>query len=234
MTTTHMAWPVTLPAGQEEGAYDEDVFAAARQFAQGVLWALTGRRFGIALTTGEAYRFDSANGDECYGPWLDRDGDWVNGPRTKYAPITLEHQPVREIVEVRVDGGAIPSTTYVLEGAMLRRLDVPWPASFHDQGPRIEVDYRWGAGFPVGAAAAMAELTLEAIEAMTPGRNCRLPVPLLNAARTSVARQGVTTDVERVAGSIGLPLCDALIATVNPNRMVERSRVFSPDVGMRS
>lgn len=233
-TTTHQTWPISFIG--DEAAYDPGHVATATTFAQQVLWAKTGRRFGLALTTGEQYRAPSttSTSDGCVGPWLDDAHDWTNASRSRAGCVLiLEHQPVRDVREVRVDGAVLAPSSYALEGALLRRVDGnPWPSTDPCDAARIEVDYRWGAGYPEGADAAMGELAFEVLEALA-GRNCRLPSTILTAARMSVQRQGVNIDHEVPAGSVGLPLCDALIDTVNPHRLVTRSRVFSPDMGMR-
>lgn len=232
MLTTHQAWPITFIG--DEASYDPAHVVIAKTFAQQVLWAKTGRRFGVAVTIGERYEVPGSTSCGAWTPEL-YDGQWYNR-RDGFAccQIILEHQPVREVVEVRVDGAPMDASSYQLVGSVLRRHQGCWPSVHSCAGevPIIEVDYRWGVGFPVGVDAAMGELAFEVLEALA-GRNCRLPSTILTAARVSAQRQGVNVDVE-LAGKVGLPLCDALIDTVNPHGLVTRSRVFSPDFGRRA
>lgn len=219
----------------ETNQHDDAIVEKAATFAQMVLWSKTGRRFGVTLTTGERYQVP---GSTSCGTWVPElcDGEWYNRRvGDTCCQIILEHQPVREVVEVRIDGAVVDPSSYQLLGAVLRRHDACWPSPHSCSGdvPIIEVDYRWGAGFPVGVEHAMGELAFEVIEALH-GRNCRLPSTLFSAARLSGSRQGLNVDNEIGPGKIGLPLCDALIDTVNPHGLVTRSRVFSPDFGRRA
>ena len=228
-STVYEVWPL---AGEDQlGEFTDEQITAARRFASVVLWAKTGRRFGVATTLGDQYRVD---GHRCSGaPWTPElyDGEWYNRSGRGCCAIQLDYQPVRSVIEVRVNGA--PATGWRLEGNLLVSVDRCWPwQDFQDQPP-IEVDYTWGATLPAGVDAVMAEVTSEVLNAMT-GKACRLPSRV-----QSVARQGV--DIEFgdplafiEAGLLGTPLADALIDMVNPSRLKYRSRVFSPDLGRRA
>lgn len=230
MGTTHTAWPVEYPC--ETGDIDNEQLVVARRFAQSLLWSRTGRRYGVATTVAELYRASTSDG--CwYGPVRNLHGDWINARQGHgCCGLHLEHQPVRSIIEVRVDGAALGADEYVLEGATLRRLNACWPHADECDAARIEVDYEWGAGFPVGAAAAMGELVCEVLAAMR-GEPCRLPSRVVSITRQGVSMDLADPDTFITSGLLGLPLCDALITTENPHRLVSRSRVFSPDLGRR-
>lgn len=246
-------WPITWPC-DELPTTDEVKTDTAISAAQSVLWARTGRRLGVCTVT-ERYAL-AYSGGGCGVPYMTDDRIWHNGGRTgaQCCAIDLEQEPVQSIVEVKVDDVGIDASGYRLEGGRLVRSgELCWPAQ--DAGcveGRIEVTYRWGvpltapvyadpeaspdpivavAGSALSglAAAAMGEVALEYLNAMC-GKPCRLPSSVV-----SVTRQGVTTQLAdpielRKSGLLGLPIADALIATVNPHRLTHRSRVYSPDM----
>lgn len=149
--------------------------------------------------------------------------------------------PVQSIVAVKIDGVAIPTTEYrVDEERRLVRLPNPdgtnpgWPAcqdmSLDDTKPGTwSVTYQWGQPPPRLAVLAAAELGAQFYNLVN-GKPCQLPV-----GTTKVTRAGVTIERGLLAdwtkgGSTGLPLVDAAIRAFNPNNLMQRPSVYSPDV----
>lgn len=205
--------------------------AVALSSAQTWLWALTGRRYGTFVTVEDRYR--SGGGDGRVQPYRGRDMIWRNAIIDGDCRLELKRQPVRAVTEVREFGRVLSPSEYVLEGSTLVRVGATWPTECDDCDPAaIEVDYTWGIPFAGLAASALAEVACEFLAGMT-GQSCRLP-----SRAVSISRQGVTIEMDDAAtfaenGLTGLPIADAWIRTVNPNRHQGRSRVVMVD-GPRS
>lgn len=215
----------TLPCDLD--GLDAEVVAAAATNASGYLWALSGRRVGRLTTIEEGFRTPCS--DRCGMPYKDASGNWRNGGRGGHSCCRLElfRQPVVSIEAVRVFGVALDPSEFVVEGNSVLRLDACFPCCDDCDEPCVEVDYSSGTPLP---KAPMDELICEMLAGAT-GGVCKLPSRLV-----SLTRQGVTMDLGdpsefAEAGLTGMPITDAFIRTVNPNRLATRSRVLSPDLG---
>lgn len=241
-------WPVDRTCLPGDLTADEDKarLQEAVDTAVGVLWALTGRRYGCAVTLARPcpnparYADDYAAagyGGVGFAPVL-MDGSWINvgcgggcdddGPTS----ITLPG-PVSEVLEVTVEGVALDPAGWALEGNRLIRVGGrDWP--FQDMTRPLgetgtwSVKYMRGTPPPPGAAMAVGQLAKE-FWAVCTGRKCRLP------SRTmSVQRQGLTitradpTDL-LANKQTGLPEVDLWITAHNPYKHAEPARVGSPD-----
>jgi hypothetical protein len=232
MGTTFLDWEPIWRC--DVAATDPALLVEVTRAAQGLLWALTGRRFGQAQTVGERYRAVASSTGECGGPYKTSDGEWHNASRGRdCCALHVYHQPVRQIDEVRLDGVVLAASGYDLEGATLRRVGTCWPIVDDCEAAVIEVDYTWGADVPVAGRLALGEVACDLLSGWT-GGECRLPSRVV-----SITRQGVTVDLADpqlfiTSGLLGLPIADAWIRSVNPNGLKERSRVFSPDMGRRT
>lgn len=218
-------WPIMWPCDDDGGRNPPDadptVIDAATAAARDILWSLTGHRLGICAAM-EAF-------------WSPREHC---GP-DRFGRIALSRSPVVELVEIIVSGTPVDVDDFrVVGGMVLSRHG--WPA-VRAADPEITIRYRHGV--PLGSldapthltmlvAVAMGEIATELIGGMCGGQ-CRLPSNL-----AGLSRQGVTLDflppgdfIE--AGLTGLPAADALIRATNPNRLVSRSRVMSPDTSRR-
>lgn len=176
------------------------------------------------------------------GWWQNECGDSCGCGGASYVP--LSGIPVREVLEVKIDGAVLTPTSYRLEeGQRLLRLSDPgppvvahsWPACQDltledDQPGTFSIKYRWGIEPPLLGKMAAGQLACELYKAQTTGK-CGLPSKV-----TKVVRQGVT--MERIVplasllrqGTTGLSLVDAFIAGANPYGIVRRPAVWSPDV----
>lgn len=247
---TCQAWPIVWPCdlAPSVSAEQQDAATAA---AQSILWARTGRRLGLCDVV-ELYR-PVLGGGGCGVPYMTDDLLWHNGGGRggSCCAIHLVSLPVYAVTQVRVWGQVVPPDQYRVESnGRLERRGACWPPGFEcDDGPSVEVSYTWGvpltaadpeADPPTDAAplwgmvaAAMGEVANEVVQGMCGGQ-CRLP-----ATATSITRQGVTITLPDPAAKIqakllGLPLADALIMAVNPNRQEVRSRIYSPDMAQRA
>lgn len=207
---------------------DPAVLTQASESATTWLWALSGRRVGSMTTVEDRYRGPNEC-TACVAPVKDSDGEWQNvSDTTDCCRLRLELRPVRSVTEVRLGGEVLDPAGYVLEGDTLVRLGACWPCDDDCEAAPIEVDYEWGIVPDGMALAAAGEVACEFVKGIS-GDNCRLP-----SRAVSISRQGVSIemqDAEAFAenGLTGLPIADAWIRTMNPNRLASRSRVVSVD-----
>lgn len=141
-----------------------------------------------------------------------------------------------EIIEVKVDGVVLPREAYrVDDWRKLVRLDGGrWPdCQYLDRPDTAEgtfsVSYWTGTVPDAGASFALTDLAVEWWKACQ-GKPCSLGENV-----RSVARQGITYDIDTVYESIregrtGLKRVDLWIISVNPHGLRRRLRVYSPDV----
>lgn len=225
------AWPIVWPKPTND--YTAEVVAAAASFAQDTLWSLTGRRLGVCTAT-ERYRAPGSG--QCLRPYRDiTDGQWRNGTESggDCCAIRLEQTPVRSITSVKLFGVVVNPAQYYLSRNRVVRNGACWPSIDDCTEPVIEVVYRHGE--PVDKAElAMGELAFEYLLGLSGDLTCRLP-----STATSISRQGVTVQLSDPTtlfkdGRTGLPLSDAFIRAANPNRLPQRSRVYSPDFARRA
>ncbi len=242
---------------------DWDTFSAplqlqAANYAKLVLWAATGRQFGLCeLTVRPCGRYcESWAGWD--GVYYDANGGWIpylwqgewhncwcgsNGPggRCTCSPDCQVYLPgpVFSISSVRVDGASLNVTggdIFVLDQQWLVRTDTTacWPlCADQNLAPgdvnAFEVTYLRGIPVPDALANAYASLSCEYARACL-GLPCRLPGRV-----SSISRQGVTismTDVEQLLqhGLTGLWEVDMVIRSLNPAGLAGRTRFYSPDL----
>ena len=228
---------------------DTSVYDLAAVQASMLLFEVTGRQF-----SGLCERTVRPTSETC-SCWPDfRDFTWYGswwgtaaGARCgcgALSRIKLAGYPVREILEVTIDGATISAAEYRLDQwrYLTRLADADgnrqhWPAcqrldrAASEEGT-FSIRYRHGVSPPAPALAAATQLACELYKACTPGSgDCQLP-----SGVTKIVRQGITA--ERVSplasllrqGASGLPLVDALIGAYNPGKLRRRPAVMSPDV----
>lgn len=225
-------WPIRWACDITD--VDDDLLDLARLSAQSVLWGMTGRRYGLCETVQE---FRPPCDSPCVRPYR-RDF----GPGVEYAlgqdahdccALHLPSKPVREVVEVRVDGELLDESEYRLERDVLRRLGSCWPCDDDCSEPPVQVTYVWGIDVPPLGQLALGELACEILNGLR-GLDCRLPSNAI-----SVTRQGITVDLGDAETlydqfRVGLPLVDMFINQANPNRLRMPSTVHSPDIARRA
>lgn len=226
------AWPVAWPRDIDPGDLDPVLVAAATEGAGNLLWALTGRVYGIC-TAVEGYRPACPPFHGYYRPYKDSVGLWHNvSGAAGCCRLVLTGQPVRSVEQVLI-GGAVASDWF-RQGNALVRQGACWPAGADCDAAPVEVHYTYGAGFPAGAELAVGELATELLNPLR-GRECRLPSTV-----TAVVRNGVTIsrlDVASIANAgltvTGLPITDMLVRTLNPGAVAQPARVWRLDGARR-
>lgn len=238
-----VAWAATPP----------DVQAAAREYAAMVLWAATGRQFGLCEITvrpcgmrrcesglGEFWGYDWSGGT--WVPYI-FNGQWFNcmcgalcccEPRCQVRLMG----PVFSIIEVTIGGIAVDPATYRVDDDhwLVRTAGECWPQCADmdtDDGDNVfEVTYQRGTEVPGALLRAAAALACEWAKACVGDDTCRLSNRV-----TSVARQGITIDMVSPddlldSGFTGLWEVDTVIHALNPHRLVERLRIYAPELNV--
>lgn len=216
-----------------------------------LLFALTGRQFYLCPMVIRPCRTECCDPCSMSGPrWTPAlvGGEWINVSCsrcksgcscTEVCEVRLPG-PIHSVEQVRLNGEIIPPTSYrVDDNYFLVRTDGEgcWPtcqnmsADASEEGT-WEVSYTRGRPIPSAGLAALSELACELCKACVGDTTCCLPGRV-----TSVNRQGVSfsvTDPVTVAkeGLTGLYLVDLWIRSVNPNGLMHRPVVLSPDMPM--
>lgn len=238
-------WPVDIDCLPEPSSDDTVGIVkrdAAISLASDVLWALSGRQFGIcdALvrpcpddgdprrtpTSGVTSYLLSWEGDRWVNWWCGCSGGCrLSGPRAVHLP-----GPAQEVTAVTVAGVVQDTSSYTLEGNVLYRVGSPWPRQ--DLGrPAGEVNtwtvaYLRGHPVPAGVDTLTGLLAKEFLAACSGEGKCRLPRTV-----TSVSRQGVSYQLYNPndiynSGKTGLPEVDMWLASVNPNKLMAAPSVL--------
>lgn len=244
-------WPVVWIC--DVSCESPSVTAQAVEVATEVVWALSGRQFGLCEVTLRPCRDDCSTFPWPGPDWVTWPGtDWINPTLiagqwfniicgrcvggcscTSISEVTLP-APVHDVVQVKVDGVVVSGSGYRLDdNRRLVRLDGEWPTcndlNLSDTEPGTwSVTARYGTDIPAGGAWAVGELACELIRARN-GEDCRLPRNV-----TQLVRAGVTLQFPQVTelmreGSTGLYLVDQFIATWNPSHLRRRSGTYSVD-----
>jgi hypothetical protein len=229
------------------------VTAQAVEVATEVVWALSGRQFGLCEVTLRPCRrmctdfpWPGAGISEWASTqWISPtliSGQWFNvvcGRCTTDCSCTSISEvvlpaPVHSIVQVKIDGVVVSGSEYRLDdNRLLVLLDDEWPRcndlNLADTEPNTwSITARYGLEVPAGGDWAVGELACELIRAGN-GEDCRLPRNV-----TQLVRQGVTIQFPSLsdlldAGRTGLYLVDQFIATWNPAGLRRRSGVYNVD-----
>jgi hypothetical protein len=219
-----------------------------------VLWSLSGRQFGtcsVALRPCRRECYDTSWWNSYGMPWTTAWDYGISGSSypwfisgcggcrgscscTEISEVALP-SPVSSIVSVKLDGAVAPTGSYRLDNnRLLVRTDGGlWPScnNLNKDDTQVgtwSVTALYGQPVPQAAQLAVGELACELIKAMR-GEECRLPPGV-----TQLTRQGVTVSIPDFGelfkdGRTGLYMVDMFLTTVNPKRLMQRSRVYSVD-----
>jgi len=210
--------------------------AWARTAAEEMLWAASGRQFGVCRAVEAFGVYRAVDCSVPWGPQAAALGPSVLPGLVTGAPLRdrccalLLRSPAVAVHSVSVDGLGLDPGEYVLAGDRLLTAEGGcWPSVDGCSPPGIVVDYTRGVAPPAVAAGAMSELYVELLRACSGDAGCRLPTRIVNLARQGV--QMVLLDPQDYLdnGRLGLPLSDLFLVTVNPSHLTMPSRVVSPD-----
>ena len=136
--------------------------------------------------------------------------------------------PIGDIVEVKINGVALPPSAYRVENARwLVRVDgQDWPDI---QGDNFTVTYYNTSPVDEMGQHAAGVMAAEWLKAITKSKDkCRLP-----SNATNVSRQGITIEVASgmfPEGVTGIPEIDAFLMLWNPHGLRVAPRIYSPDL----
>ena len=248
------AWTVPEPPGccTNWDTFDPALQTAAIDYATTILWASTGRRFGLCPKTVRPCGVGSPCGDGSLnwsgwwyggGGWLPYifNGTWFNcgcpgacncDPRCQI----LLPEPVASVTAVRIGGAVVDPSAYRVDNhRWLVRTDGDcWPECPDmdtDNGTNVfEVDYAQGDPVPSALLTAAGTLACEYAKACTNADDCRLPQRVQQLVRQGVTVNFVDVDQLLDRGLVGITEIDALIRAYNPGMLTHRPRVRTPDI----
>lgn len=266
LDTTHGCWDI--PEDTPDGTIQW-----WNRVASDYLWQMTGRRLGPSCPVtirpclkscadgwaGSLTFWPAGYNGSPWIPYVGRDGQMRNaalcgcvqdchcGPELCQIDLV---GPVYDIVNVRVDGFDVPSSTYtVIDARYLTRVndlssgtetERCWPScqdlTLTDANPgTFSVTYRTGLGISGMAQAAVTQLTAHFIKGCSGGCGCGVGARQ-NLQRLS--RQGVDlefADPQQLFtdGRTGIEMVDMFIRSANPYGLGSQMRVLSPDAPKR-
>lgn len=195
-------WPVDDGCLPTVESGDDQALEDAISVAQMVLWALSGRQYGVCEETVRPTRCGS--------------------------PVDLP-APAVSIVEVRIGGEVLPATDYVLEADMLYRYGGVWPAQDvtrpAGESGTWTVTYLRGIPVPDGVGRFVATLATEFYNACTGGK-CRLPRTVTELTRQGVSHRVYDPQDIYAVGKTGIPEIDLWLSAVNPHGLMQAPEVL--------
>jgi hypothetical protein len=263
-TSSQAAWnccgqPVVI-VDAEECPVD---FSAQVQMASEILFELSGRLYSAGCEktvrpcrTGSACGVQILSRGHIIAPWGWTGMGWSDPNYCGCAPldrVLLPGYPVREILEVKIDGDVVDPDTYKLFNwrwlVRVRDPDDPgtalgWPScqtlDLEDtEDGTFSVTYRYGQDPPIIGQHAAAALACELYRACGSGDGsggeCAIPANV-----TRLTRQGVTIDknatiawffgLNQIDGwQTGMTLVDSFLNSFNRSGIQQRPRTWSPD-----
>lgn len=236
---------------------DWDTLAPAVQtkavnYASLILWASTGRQFGLCTVTIRPCGIGSPCGDGSllWSGWSWGGGGWVpyifNGtwfncgctgqcscePRCQ----VMLPERVDSVTQVQIGGVTLDPSAYRVDNhRWLVRTDGDcWPECAEmdtDTGDNLfTVTYQRGAPVPQTLLDAAATLACEFAKACTGASDCRLPSRIQTLARQGVTVSFVDVDTLLDKGLTGITEVDMVIRAWNPRSLDRRMRVGSPEI----
>jgi len=225
------------------------------EIASEILWAKSGRQFGVCQNTLRPCR------EDCFGgvwPFQQRwweygttwpypywyNGQWFNlgcggCPGSCSCTVLYEAKlpmPVVDIVQIKVDGGIMPSGSYkVYDHRRLLRTDgQPWPLcndlnKDDDQVGTWSVTATYGTDPPLLGQLAVGELTEQLALACVDASSCKLPTPVQQLVRQGVTMTFLDPNQMFADGKLGLYNSDLFISTYNPGGISARAQVINVD-----
>lgn len=218
-----------------------------------IMWALTGRRYGLCEITVQPCQPRSSRSYQVYpletsfwggGSWYPyiESGVWHNAGSggcgsccTARCQVDLPGPTTKtNILEVRVDGVVVPAGSYQVHDQhwLIRTDGQCWPScvNFNQQDPpAFTVRYRRGETVPQAVLDATAVLVCE-LGKLCAGQACRLPPRV-----ASLTRQGVQVQFADLTDLIaqrltGIDEIDRVILAVNPGRLTSPPQIYTPDL----
>ncbi|UYL88131.1 head-to-tail adaptor [Gordonia phage Evaa] len=227
------------PTEAQQAEYDAVKLSqdSAIDMAIGILWALSGRQYGVCPAAARPCPPVDLRVSNLYLPtavpfW---DGDyWSNascgclgGSCVQSAPSRVHLPgPVQAITSVRIGGVELNASEYVVEGdALIRTGGRAWPGQNitvpADAPGGWIVEYTKGVPVPAGVPTLVGQLAAEIVKACGDGGKCRIPRNVVAVTRQGVSYQVYDPQTIYAAGKTGLPEIDLWLASVNPHHLLQ-------------
>ena len=245
VTPTDIDECCSLPEGSDLLEIEDFLERLATSASQ-ILNSLAGRQFtGLCQSTVRPCRIGCPCGFQVLSRghiigWNDSGSIWSCEDRSPcgcspLSQIKLSGYPVREILEVKIDGDVVDDSTYELrERRYLVRLNGErWPSCqtmdlADTEDGTFSVTYTHGQTAPQMGRNAAAQLACEMYKSCN-GIECALPI-----GATRVTRQGIT--IERTffqqddsgVWRTGMPFVDGFLNAVNPRGLIRRPTFWAP------
>lgn len=245
------AWSIPTPLCCDDWAtYSPAIQSAAQDYAALVLWAATGRQFGLCTVQVrpcgitrcadggiEFYGFDWSGGT--WTPYI-FNGTWYNctcpgtcccDPRCQVRLMG----PVDSVTEVTIGGVVVPPDAYRVDDKhwLVRTDGECWPYCADldsDDGDNVfVVTYVRGGPVPPALLRAASMLACEWAKGCV-GADCRLSNRVTSLARNGVTIEMASPETFLEDGLTGLWEVDSLIVQLNPYRRKQRSRIYAPEL----
>ena len=244
--------PATSGCCDDWDALDPAVQTKAINYASLVLWASTGRQFGLCNITIRPCGTGSPCGDGSLlwsgfsyagGGWIPYifNGTWYNcacpgqcscEPRCQ----VMLPERVDSVTQVQLGGVTLDPSAYRVDNhRWLVRTDGDcWPECTEmdaDTGTNLfTVTYNRGTPVPQPLLDAGATLACEFANACVNPSACRLPNRVQTLARQGVTVSFVDVDALLDKGLTGITEVDMVIRSYNPRSLDRRMRVASPEI----
>lgn len=241
-------WPMA-DICRSEIPIDPSITLWCQQLAAGILWAASGRRFGVCTSTVRPCT------SACWSPGVSP--LWIRA-HTPFSPwsalamcdcgdscactsvqkLVLPGR-VQSITSVVIDGVTLDPSAYRQSGKRLYRVDGNgWPTCQDwNVGPGVvgswEVTYRHGEPVPSGGEVAGGIYACQIAKACTPGSECELPERVATITRQNVSMTMLDPMTFLDEGRTGLTIPDMWLASVNPNKHRHRPVVIRADARKR-
>lgn len=255
--TAGCSWPIVGECAVELD--DDDIKAWTQQMAIEILWAASGRQFGVcrsryqpcetAPVCADSRRIDAWNlvGSHlplplAADPWggslfatMRCGGCAGDCACTRFASIELWHKRVRQVTEVMIDGVVLEPTVYRLHRNRLIRTDGgEWPTCQDftvepGQPGTWTVEYVHGRPVPFGGRVSAGILSCQLGLAITAPKDCALPKRVQTVTRQGVSMVFMDPMKFLTDGLTGLYEVDLWLGSVNPNRLARRARIMRAD-----
>jgi hypothetical protein len=245
------SWDLTTVCCSTWNDYSDTIKTQATSYATLVLWAATGRQYGLCEQVVRPCGRECWNCPNGYywsgGTWVPYiwNGTWFNGCGCGFGSgcqtcrpdcVVYLPGPVASVSEVIVDGLTVDPAEYIVyDGRWLTRLSTTdcWPicGDFNVTSGTgfFQVTYTRGTAVPAPLLNAAGTLACEYAKACL-GEACQLPSRVVSIARQGVSVNLVDVDKLLERNLTGITTVDQVIAALNPHGLKGRTRLYSPDI----
>lgn len=253
-------WTIDTGCCSGWAGFTPAVQASATSWASYILWALTGRQFGLCpVTVRPCFRRCEPRTYMTYGvwmespwggssggswiPWISGDGEWRNCGNCcgvcccgASCEVWLPG-PVAQIQSVLVNNVVVDPAAYRVdnEDVLVRQDGGCWPECANLDVPPSSTNntfvVTYSRGSALPAGAAIAAGMLACEFAKAcTGQPCALPDTVRSISRQGMQFELVDPNTEFDHGRTGIIQVDRFISAVNPHHLASRPEVYSIDM----